>query len=177
MIHRRLVYDDNLGVREFLNETAFGEGLVVRGKHLLSVERPDSSALYHRVGSQNFYMQPIETFALTQQTYDNYSSDYHQIWSALNDTLPLNVHLLTLDQLGSKNYLIRLEHYFELFEDDIYSQPVSIDLQSIFKSIGIINNTVELTLGANLPLADLQRLTWLTGDGKLSQMKFSGKLF
>jgi hypothetical protein len=83
-----------------------------------------------------------------------------------------------LDQLESKDYLIRVEHYFELFEDDIYSEPVTIDLQSIFKSIGIINSTVELTLGANLPLADLQRLTWLTSDGgKLSQMNVSDSYF
>ncbi len=177
MVHRRLVYDDALGVREFLNETAFGVGLVVRGKHILSIERPDSSAFYHRVASQHLYMQPIEIFALTQQTYNNYSSVYRQTWSALNDTLPLNVHLLTLDQLGLKNYLVRLEHYFELFEDDTYSEPVSIDLQSIFKSIGTINNTVELTLGANLPLADMQRLIWLTGDEKLSQMKVPSKYF
>ncbi len=83
-----------------------------------------------------------------------------------------------MDQLESKDYLIRVEHYFELFEDDIYSEPVTIDLQSIFKSIGIINSTVELTLGANLPLADLQRLTWLTSDGgKLSQMNVSDSYF
>ena len=178
MVHRRLLYDDNLGVRECLNETAFDVGLVVRGKHILSIERPDSSAFYHRIASQNLYMQPIEMFALTEQTYDNYSSNYYQIWSALNDTLPLNIHLLTLDQLELKIYLIRLEHYFELFEDDIYSQPISIDLQSIFKSIGIINNTIELTLGANLPLSDMQRLIWLTDDDqKVSQTNIYSKLF
>ena len=30
---RRLLHDDAFGVGEALNETAFGEGLVVRGKH------------------------------------------------------------------------------------------------------------------------------------------------
>ncbi len=66
MLHRRLVYDDALGVREFLNESEFGIGLVVRGKHILSFEQPSSSALYHRVTSQNLYMQSIEMFALTE---------------------------------------------------------------------------------------------------------------
>jgi lysosomal alpha-mannosidase len=164
------VYDDALGVREFLNETAFGVGLVVRGKHILSIERPDSSAFHHRVASQHLYMQPLEIFALTRQTYDNYSSVYRQTWSALNDTLPLNVHLLTLDQLGPKNYLIRLEHYFELNEDDTYSQSVPFDLQSIFQSVGTINNALELTLAANLPLAELQRLNWTTNDEYDNQM-------
>ncbi|CAF4891977.1 unnamed protein product [Rotaria sp. Silwood1] len=168
MLHRRTLNDDSLGVGEPLNETAYGEGLVVRGRHLLIVEPPASSARYHRVGSQRLFMHPIATFALTQQDYNSYSAAYRQTWSALTDTLPLNVHLLTLDQLGPKDYLIRVEHYFELFEDDTYSQPVTFDLQSIFKSIGAINNTVELTLGANLPLADLHRLDWLTGTKELS---------
>ncbi|CAF3990994.1 unnamed protein product, partial [Rotaria sp. Silwood2] len=110
------------------------------------------------------------TFAINLQDYDSYSAVYRQSWSALTDTLPLNVHLLTLDQLGPKDYLIRVEHYFELFEDDTYSQPVTIDLQSIFKSIGAINSTTELTLSANLPLADMQRLDWLTGDKESSHV-------
>jgi lysosomal alpha-mannosidase len=170
MVHRRLLYDDARGVKEPLNETAYGEGLVVRGRHILIAEPPASSALYHRVGSQQLYMHPLATFGLTQQTYANYSAAYRLTWSALTDQLPLNVHLLTLDQLGPKDYLVRVEHYFELFEDNTYSQPVSFDLQSIFKAIGTISNTVELTLGANLELAKLQRLNWITNEEETSQM-------
>lgn len=35
MIHRRLLHDDAFGVAEALNEQAFGQGLVARGKHYL----------------------------------------------------------------------------------------------------------------------------------------------
>ena len=177
MAHRRLLYDDALGAGEALNETAFGEGLVVRGRHILLVETPASSALYHRVGSQRAYMHPLSTFALPQQTYANYSASYRQTWSALTDTLPLNIHLLTLEQLVPQVYRIRVEHYFELSEDDTYSHPVTFDLQSIFKAIGTISDIVELTLSANLPLADLQRLKWLSGDKESSRMTFPGMLF
>ncbi|CAF4192880.1 unnamed protein product, partial [Rotaria sordida] len=173
MVHRRILNDDSLGVGEALNESAYGQGLVVRGRHFLLVEPPASSARYHRIGSQRLYMHPIATFATNLQDYESYSAAYYQTWSALTDTLPLNVHLLTLDQLGPKDYLIRVEHYFELLEDDTFSKPVTFDLQSLFKSIGLISNTVELTLSANLPLSDMRRLNWITGDGQLSEMEIS----
>ena len=146
MLHRRLLHDDHFGVSEVLNETAFGQGLLIRGKHLLIVESPQSSSLLHRVNTRQFYMQPLSTYSVIEQTYEDYSSRYHLTWSASIDTLPLNIHLLTFDQLGPKNYLIRLEHYFELNEDKIYSQPVTVDLQSIFKSIGqqeMMNNQIK----------------------------------
>ena len=34
-VHRRLLKDDAFGVNEALNETAYGEGLVVRGQNLI----------------------------------------------------------------------------------------------------------------------------------------------
>jgi lysosomal alpha-mannosidase len=116
-------------------------------------------------------MHPLATYSLTKQSYADYSGAYRLTWSALMDTLPLNVHLLTLDQLGPKNYLVRVEHYFELNEDEKYSHPITFDLQSIFQSIGTISNTLELTLGANLPLVELQRLNWITGNQQLNKMK------
>jgi len=173
MVHRRTLYDDALGVGEPLNETAYGEGLVVRGKHYLIAERPSTSAMYHRVMSQNLYMHPLATFSLTQWNYANYSAAYRQTWSALTETLPLNVHLLTFDQLSSKEYLIRLEHYFELFEDTTYSQPIRMDMQSLFRSLGTISSMTELTLGANLAVTDLKRLTWLTSAQESSHFDFS----
>jgi hypothetical protein len=93
---------------------------------------------------------------------------YRQSWSALSDAMPLNIHLLTFDQLAPKQYLVRVEHYFELNEDQFYSKPVNIDLQTLFKSIGTINQMTELILIANLPLSDLHRLDWMIKDHKSS---------
>ena len=177
MVHRRLVNDDARGVKEPLNETAYGAGLVVRGRHILILETPASSALYHRVGSQRLYMHPLTTYSLTQQTYEQYSAAYRQTWSAVNDTLPLNVHLLTLDQLGPQDYLIRVENYFELNEDQTYSRSVTIDLQSIFKVLGRISDVVELALAGNFPLSDLERLTWRTDDGESSSQMNVSSMF
>jgi lysosomal alpha-mannosidase len=35
-VHRRILYDDSWGVDEALNETAFGIGLVARGRHYVT---------------------------------------------------------------------------------------------------------------------------------------------
>lgn len=178
MLHRRILYDDDLGVNEALNETAYGTGLVVTGKHLLFVDRPSDSARLHRIAAQELFMHPLATYALPNATsYATYSNLYRQTWSALSDTMPVNVHLLTFDQLNTKEYLVRVEHYFELNEDATYSQPVTIDLQTLVKSIGTIASMTELTLAANLPLSDLHRLDWMTTDGQSSHVDMSGKLF
>jgi lysosomal alpha-mannosidase len=174
MLHRRILHDDGLGVGEPLNEMAFGTGLVVRGKQYLIIDSPTSSALFHRVASQQLFMHPLATFALPNSTYADYSANYRQTWSALADDLPLNVHLLTLDQLDTKQYLIRVENYFEKNEDDTYSHPVIVDLQTIFQTQGIISDLVELTLSGNLALTDLKRLEWTTNDQQSSKMDMPG---
>ena len=41
--------------------------------------------------------------------------------------LPINVHLLTLQDLGDGDYLLRLEHQFEV-DEGVYSNPVNVSL-------------------------------------------------
>ena len=107
-------------------------------------------------------------------SYDNYSKIYCQTWSALNYSLPYNVHLLTLEQWSSKVFLIRLEHYFELYEDEIFSKSVQFNIQHLFSTFGKIDEVVELTLGANLPLNDKKRLVWRINDNESSFQKSIG---
>jgi lysosomal alpha-mannosidase len=42
MLHRRMIYYESVSLAEALNETAFGKGLVVRGKHVLILETPNN---------------------------------------------------------------------------------------------------------------------------------------
>lgn len=168
MLHRRILHDDFLGVGEALNETAYGQGLVVRGRHSLILETPTTSARIHRVSAQRIYMHTLSTYALPQLSYVDYSNKYRQTWSALTNVMPVNVHLLTFDQLRSKQYLVRVEHFFESNEDAVYSQPVTFDLQSLFDGLGVIKDLLELTLSANFPLADVHRLVWITDDVEVS---------
>ncbi len=177
MVHRRILHDDGLGVREPLNETAYGTGLVVSGKHIILVDQPSDSARLHRIGAQELFMHPLSTYSLPNtSSYVNYSYMYRQSWSAVSDVMPMNVHLLTFDQLDLKKYLVRVEHYFELNEDEVYSQPATIDLQTLFKSIGTISEMIELTLSANFPLSELHRLDWMTKDQESSHVDMFRKL-
>ena len=177
MVHRRILNEDPItkSLAEALNETAFGQGLIVRGKHLLIIDTPNNSASIHRTTAQQLFMQPISTFALTNLSYTNYSSNYRLTWSAIVDTMPRNVHLLTLDQMASKEYLVRVEHYFELNEDAVYSQPVQVDLQQLFHSIGEISTLTELILTGNMPLSQLNRLNWITTDNESSHWNKTGE--
>ena len=179
MVHRRILTNDPItgSLNEPLNETAYGQGLVVRGRHLIIIDTPKDSASIHRPNAQQLYMQPISTFAVTNLSYNNYSANYRQTWSALVDTMPRNLHLLTLDQLGPKEYLVRVEHYFELNEDVIYSQPIQIDLQKLFTSLGKISDVKELTLTANLLFSDMKRLNWTTTENESSYWNKTSECF
>ena len=173
MVHRRTLYDDSQGVGEPMNETAYGTGLVVRGRHVLILETPQLSASHHRPAAQQLFMSPLHTYALPGISYTDYSNNYHQIWSSLNESLPYNIHLLTFDQLAANVFLIRVEHYFEFNEDATYSKSTQIDLDSLFNTLGKIKDLVELTLAGNMPLSEMKRLVWQTNDHQSSNLKLT----
>uniref|UniRef100_A0A914C2F7 alpha-mannosidase n=1 Tax=Acrobeloides nanus TaxID=290746 RepID=A0A914C2F7_9BILA len=68
-------------------------------------------------------------------------------YAGLQQALPSNIHLLTLKQVDSSNILLRLEHIYQSMEDPTLSQPVSINLASLF-SYDIVQ-IQELSLAAN----------------------------
>ena len=85
MIHRRLLFDDAFGVGEPLNESAFGQGLVVRGKHWLQFEMGGDAAAAqrHRFKAQELFMDTILTFIPTTLSYDEWHSKFNMYFSAL----------------------------------------------------------------------------------------------
>jgi lysosomal alpha-mannosidase len=80
-------------------------------------------------------------------------------YSALNKPLPENVHLLTLENWKKNQILIRLEHFYESADNNDLSKAVTVDLQTLFKTLKI-TNIVETTLAANEILSESKRLTW-----------------
>lgn len=163
MVHRRILKDDGRGVGEPLNETGqFGDGLMVRGKHYVTLSPPGKAAKIHRTLAEQFYMAPTLMFA----GGDAGVSQVQNSGSMLTRELPANVHLLTLEMWGENSALIRLEHQFAKSEDDDLSKNVTVSLKGLFTTFDI-TAIVELTLGANVALADAQRLQWHTTDSSM----------
>lgn len=64
-VHRRLLRDDTFGVDEALNETAYEQGLVVRGKHWLHFGRNTNQSPTMKARErllQNQVLMPIWLF-------------------------------------------------------------------------------------------------------------------
>ncbi|XP_048762590.2 lysosomal alpha-mannosidase-like isoform X2 [Ostrea edulis] len=168
LVHRRLLYDDHFGVGEPLNETgADGQGLVVRGKHLVILDTIEDSPSLHRSLALQMYMAPSLSFSQLTMTPEQAMSKYNTQWSGLKKSLPANVHMLTLEQWSTTSsiepieipqILIRFEHIYEKDEDPVLSQPAVVDLTD-FTTFRIVTMQ-EFTLGANFPLAELNRLPW-----------------
>eukprot|EP00039_Didymoeca_costata_P021504 m.344721 g.344721 ORF g.344721 m.344721 type:complete len:1047 (-) comp25011_c0_seq1:126-3266(-) len=180
MIHRRLLEDDNKGVGEPLNETQFitpmtescsqcsytgncqeqgcavhyGPGLIVRGTHFLTLEPKDKAASIWRPLMDQVYMQPL--IALGKAKNSLMLESMRGRFTALRNTLPENVALLTLLRQSDNEWLIRLGHQFGVNEDSSFSEPVHVELETLFQPfVGQILSVTELTLTGNQDKSDL----------------------
>ncbi|XP_052465478.1 lysosomal alpha-mannosidase [Carassius gibelio] len=158
MLHRRLLYDDNRGVGEPLSEPGdFLDGLVARGRLLLTLTPPDTAADVHRPLAQGMVLQPLLSFQ------DGTPSANTKLeFSGLQTVLPPAVHLLTLSQWDKDTVLIRLEHQYQAKESKTHSQPVTVNLQKLFSTLDVLGAS-EMSLGANQWKEDMKRLQWNTG--------------
>lgn len=167
MIHRRLLHDDAFGVGEALNETAFGKGLVARGKHYLifsDLITPDCDfGCQHRTLGEQLMLQPILSFNPSTDSTQAWKNTHNTQWSGLKHPLPENVHLLTLEPWLNGTLLLRLEHMYEKQESEHLSSPVTVDLDGLFSDLEILS-AAEMTLAANLLKKDESRYQWNVGS-------------
>ncbi|ESO82023.1 hypothetical protein LOTGIDRAFT_135457 [Lottia gigantea] len=165
MVHRRLLHDDDLGVVEPLNEKGIdGKGLIYRGKY--SVKLPSIFTLEPPVFSSGKHYLLLEKIG---DVNNNYRSMGLQ-WSGLRESLPSNVHLLTLDQVyngGNVKLLIRLENFYEVDENNLSNKKAEVSLQRLFVPFDI-KEVHEVSLGASFRISDIKRLQWTTEDGRVT---------
>ncbi len=77
MLHRRLVHDDDFGVKEPLNEVAHGAGLTVRGTHYLLLCEIAESAKLAQSLSHQLYKQPQISFISTELSFKEWAENYN----------------------------------------------------------------------------------------------------
>jgi lysosomal alpha-mannosidase len=167
MIHRRLLGDDDKGVKEALNEIQYDKGLYVRGQHYLTfgsteskVANGKSTAAFERDLAHRKLLAPwillseaTDTLATLEKTQQILEFKFE----ALKKSLPDNVHILTLEP-WKNSYLLRLEHALEKNEDDALSTEVTVDLEELFTLFNI-TEIWETTLGANQALDESDDVT------------------
>ncbi|XP_055592932.1 lysosomal alpha-mannosidase-like [Uranotaenia lowii] len=161
MVHRRLLRDDAFGVGEALNETAYGKGVVARGKHYLMIGSKKTQTEDKERFLQNQILTPAWTFFsdATKISYEQWQSNYEPFMSIFKESLPLSVNLLTFEPWKAPNtFLIRLEHLLEKGESTLYSTPITVDLEAVFSSNVHITNLRETTLAGNQWKEDNTRL-------------------
>lgn len=147
MVHRRCLKDDSRGVAEALNETAFGTGLVVRGKHWLVYSGVEMADYLHRYIGQEFLLQP--TLAIAQGIIPGGLQQY----TALQGDLPKFISLMTWRAIpdNPKVHLIRLENMLAETEG---GGPTQVDLAEVFKYYNL-KSFEEAALGADRPVSSL----------------------
>jgi len=155
MLHRRLTVNDHRGVNEALNETD-----VIRTTTFLFLGSNSMSARNYRILAMYLNSPPILAFSVTD-SIENWLKTYQTSYTPLLEALPPNVHLLNLKTLHTGEILLRLHHFFAVNEDSSLSKPVTVNLDSLFSKLRIVKIT-EMTLTANQPLEDLNRLQWKT---------------
>ncbi len=76
-MHRRTLYDDNLGVGEPINETGLnGEGLVIKGEQLIYLDDERNGTIHHRVTGEEMMLEPHFVFIRDEGNYKDWINKY-----------------------------------------------------------------------------------------------------
>ncbi|KAK2427360.1 Glycosyl hydrolase family 38 protein [Trifolium repens] len=125
MVHRRLLVDDSRGVAEALNETVCVSnkctGLTILGKYYFRIDPVGEGARWRRTFVQEIYSPFLLAFTESEGNWgDSHVTTFLGIESSYS--LPENVAIITLQDLGDGKNLLRLSHLYENVADGVIPQ-------------------------------------------------------
>ncbi|KAH9608357.1 hypothetical protein KSS87_017812 [Heliosperma pusillum] len=168
MLHRRTLSDDGRGVEEPLNEQVCVEGtcegLTIRGQYYMNIHKLGDGSQWRRTTGQEIYSPLLLAFA--HENSDNWKASRLTKATSMDPgySLPLNVAMITLQELENKTVLLRLAHLYEAGEDAVYSKMATVELKKIFAG-KMIKEVKEMSLSANQERSKMRRLEWrVEGD-------------
>lgn len=168
MLHRRTLHDDSRGVNEALDESVcIGdecEGLTIRGSYYLSINQVGAGAVWRRTTGQEIYTPLLAAF--TQEKEETWKASHVATGTAMDPgySLPLNVALITLQELDDGSVLLRLAHLYEAGEDAAYSTLAKVELKKMFSGKAI-KELKEMSLSSNQEKSEMKKMTWkVEGD-------------
>ncbi|XP_037957645.1 lysosomal alpha-mannosidase isoform X2 [Teleopsis dalmanni] len=163
MLHRRLLRDDAFGVGEALNETQYGKGLIARGKVYLILSQVNQKPAYNeRLAQQQIHL-PFWKF------FSNASKATNKVVPKLPTfmSLPLTIHLLTLEPYSTTERLLRLESFMSRNE----TTSITFNIRKIFDSLGG-EEIRETTLDGNMALESMKRFKFQPDGGNASKVEY-----
>ncbi|GHP04865.1 hypothetical protein PPROV_000361700 [Pycnococcus provasolii] len=191
MVHRRLQFDDSLGVGEALAEDeclpeeAGGDlvcrGLMVSGTHRVVLGSADGMPAAMRAAQRHNRHPPVALFAADTGSLDSEKASTSSTSSLAahseraEPAVPPLAYVASVELLeapvvlrkrssgGQIHALVRVSHMFGPGEDATHMTPVSVDLSNAV-GYGQVTDMVEVTLSGNQALAeyDAKKLVWDT---------------
>jgi hypothetical protein len=165
MLTRRCLEDDNFGVDEVMDDTDLIQPAF---RLLLDTENKIGTQGRKVWYSLEYPLLPLfaQTPVSNQKYVQYWSQNFLTQTSLLQQQLPANVNILSFEvrnkNQNNETYIIRLQHVYEAGESDIYSNPVVLDLNSLFlPQYFSIEAYTEMTLTANIAKQSLRKLIWI----------------
>lgn len=145
---------------------------------LLNVDSAERVSFLNRRLFRAQQAQPLQLSAVFAGDVAAWTQAYATSWSAMAKALPSNVDVLDLRYVHTHNseLVLQLWHMFEQGESAQYSRKESVRLDELFKTDVLrVANATELSLYANMPRADIERMHWNVRDAKGNVKRVGGR--